>query len=81
MFNPLLFIECPERVLLSQRTCGVFTERVVSFGDLHFWKEKFVFKGLKLYLLYKEGRQAGGRASKEGAGKHNTIVKCVHELL
>ena len=68
MFNPLLFIEHPDRLLFSQRKYGMLTGRVVPFGDLHFWKEILVFKGFTLYSLYKEGGQAGGQRSGGGGG-------------
>ena len=69
MFNPLLFIERPDRLLLSQRMCGVFTGRVVPFGNHHFWKEILVLKGSTLHSLYKEGGRDCGRAGKEGMGE------------
>ena len=77
MFNPLLFIEHPNHLLLLLQTCGVLMGRVVPFEDLHFQKEILILKGSTLYSLYKEG----GWASREGMDKHNTIVKYVHELL
>ena len=69
MLNPLLFIECPNRLLLLQRMWRVLTRRVVSFGDLHFQKGILVLKGSTLYSLYKEGGQAGRRVDKEGVGE------------
>ena len=69
MFNPLLFIERPDCLLLSQQTCGVLTRRVVPFGDHHFQKEILILKGFTLYSLYKEGGRDCGRAGKEGVGE------------
>ena len=72
MFNPLLFIECPDRLLLSQLTCRVLTRGVVPFGDHHFWEEILVLKGSTLHSLYKEGgrdcRRAGGQRRGGGGG-------------
>ena len=66
MFNPLLFIERLDCLLLSQRTCGVLTGRVIPFGDHYFWEEILVLKGSTLHSLYKEGRWDCRRAGKEG---------------
>ena len=68
MFNPLLFIERPDCLLLSQRTCKVLTGRVEPFGDHHFWEEILVLKGSTSHSLYKEGGRDCGRAGGQKKG-------------
>ena len=66
MFNPLLFIEHPDCLLLSQRMCAMLTGRVVSMGIIISGR-KFLSSKVPHYIHYtkKAGGIAGGRAGKE----------------